>query len=92
MTDIKLGRDKRANIAALRQAKIYPPRQAAAAAMWIVAAVIHELPQSSRSLMFHLMDCGSWIAAAKFEGSCKVCRPYNLSLICINEMRNETDK
>ena len=37
------GRDKRANIAALRQAKIYPPRQAAAAAMWIAAATIHEM-------------------------------------------------
>ena len=41
----KTGRDKRANIAALRQAKIYPPRQAAAAAihkmehftLWIAA-------------------------------------------------------
>ena len=38
MTDIKLGRDKRANIGALRQAKIYPPWQAEAATMWIAAA------------------------------------------------------
>ena len=37
------GRDKRANIAALRQGKIYPLWQAAAAAMWIVAAAIHEM-------------------------------------------------
>ena len=32
----KMGRDKRAYIAALRQAKFYPPWQAAAAAMHIL--------------------------------------------------------
>ena len=44
------GRDKRAYIAVTREAKIYPPRQAAAAA-------IYE-PQSMRTLGI------SWIAAA----------------------------
>ena len=42
------GRDIRANIAALWQVKIYPPQKAAATAMWMAVAAIHELPQSTR--------------------------------------------
>ena len=54
-----MGRDKRAYIAMLRQAKIYPPRQAA-------AATIHELPQSTRWIIIscglrQLVDCGSYL-------------------------------
>ena len=52
-----MGRDKRANIAALRQAKIYSPRQAAAAAMWIAAAAMHEGEYSACALQ-RLMNCG----------------------------------
>ena len=66
------GRDESTYIAALRQAKIYPPRQAAAAAdsaLWLpqstrndphcrnLRAAIHKIPNV-------LMDCGLWIAAA----------------------------
>ena len=53
-----MGRDKRAHIVALRQAKFYPPRQAAAAA-------IHEVECSSArglQLVEHSISC---IAAAR---------------------------
>ena len=57
------GRDKRAYIAALRQAKIYPPRQAAAAAdhgLWKPQCTRRN-PQDGS---LHVMDCGLCIAAA----------------------------
>ena len=68
------GRDKRAYIAALRKAKIYPPRQAAAihesirdledcGSCKIYMAAMHEPPQSTRWIVVQLVDCGSWIAA-----------------------------
>ena len=49
-----MGRDKRAYIVALRQAKIYPPRQAG-------AAEIHEIPNVPSRGLRQLVDCGSQI-------------------------------
>ena len=51
-TSVSRGRDKRAYIAALRKAKIYPPRQAAAAAM-------HELHCRNARAAIHKMECSS---------------------------------
>ena len=64
--NVFLGRDKRAPIAALRQAKFYPfrqPRQPQSMiGSWIAAAAIHELN-------YNLMDCSSWIVAIAYIGS-----------------------
>ena len=46
-THYYMGRDKRAYIAALRQAKFYPPWQAAAAADRALRAAIHKLLHST---------------------------------------------
>ena len=55
-----MGRDKRAYIAARRQAEFYPPQQAAAAADRALP-----LPQcTSRKYVVQLVDCSSCIAAA----------------------------
>ena len=67
-TLLSWGRDKRAFIAALRQAKIYPPRQAAAAA--IHRQIVDCSFRNPRAAAIHnLVDCSivsSWIVAAAF--------------------------
>ena len=72
-----MGRDKSAPIAALRQAKIYPPGEL-------------RQPQSMYAHGLRLMDCGSspWIAEANFEGSCRyvcMCACVCVCVCCVSE-------
>ena len=62
-TSVSRGRDKRAYIAALRKAKIYPPRQAAAAAM-------HELHCRNARAAIHKMECSSSCALRQLVHWC----------------------
>ena len=80
-SDLSRGRDKKAYIAALRQAKFYPTRQAAAAADRALQQLPSNLwlPQSTsrnpRGRMIHLLDCSSsWIVAVGVEAP--QCKPF----------------
>ena len=71
-----MGRNKRANIAALRQAKIYPPQQASAAADRPQIVDCGELKcscscRNPQAAAIHEMDHFSWIAAARELRQCR---------------------